>query len=39
MEIVKADKDQLVVAVEAAMDRHCAGPRSAPNPDMPAVGT
>lgn len=39
MEIVKADKDQLVVAVEAATGRLCAVLRSVSNPDVPAVGT
>jgi uncharacterized protein (TIGR03083 family) len=39
MELVKADKDQLVVAVEAATGRLCAVLRSVSNPDVPAVGT
>lgn len=39
MQIVKADKDQVVVAVEAAMANICALLRSVSNPDAPAVGT
>ncbi|MGH3782171.1 MAG: maleylpyruvate isomerase family mycothiol-dependent enzyme [Pseudonocardiaceae bacterium] len=39
MEIVKADEDQLAVAVEVATGRLCAVLRSVSNPDLPAVGT
>lgn len=39
MQIVRADKNQLVIAYEAAMARVCALLRSGPNPDTPAVGT
>jgi uncharacterized protein (TIGR03083 family) len=39
MEIIKVDKDHLVIAVETAIGRLCAVLRSAPNPDPPAVGT
>lgn len=39
MQIIKADNDQLVIAVEAAMGRLCAVLRSVPNPDARAVGT
>jgi uncharacterized protein (TIGR03083 family) len=39
MQTVRADKDQIAVAVEAAMGRVCALLRSVPNPDARAVGT
>jgi uncharacterized protein (TIGR03083 family) len=39
MQIVKADKDQLIIAVEAAISRLCAVLRSVSNPDALAVGT
>ncbi|HJT03713.1 MAG TPA: maleylpyruvate isomerase family mycothiol-dependent enzyme [Pseudonocardiaceae bacterium] len=39
MEIVNADKDQLVASVEAATNQLCAVLRSASDPDVRAVGT
>jgi uncharacterized protein (TIGR03083 family) len=39
MQTVRADKDQIAVAVEDAMGRVCALLRSVPNPDARAVGT
>ena len=39
MEMVKADKDQLVVAVEAVTNQLCAVLRSVSDPDVRAVGT
>ena len=39
MQIVKADKDQLIIAVEAAISRLCAVLSSVSNPDALAVGT
>ena len=39
MEMVKVDKDQLVVSIEAATNQLCAVLRSASDPDVRAVGT
>ncbi|HEX8934537.1 MAG TPA: maleylpyruvate isomerase family mycothiol-dependent enzyme, partial [Pseudonocardiaceae bacterium] len=39
MEMVKADKDRLVVSIEAATNQLCAVLRSASDPDVRAVGT
>lgn len=39
MQIVKADEDRLIIAVDAAISRLCAALRSVSNPEELAVGT